>query len=151
MNIMRSILQTTFFLAAMAASLALAWAARAHDISARFVGKFTLTSPVQWGKSTLRPGTYSIRIESTNHPVKAYISRDDSTSYFAIRVVSFATDDYRSGSNALHLEFRKGSLVVHSLALADLKTVLIYDASPAPKNVEDARANTSIPVLVARK
>jgi len=151
MNTKRLNLRAISFLVAMTASLLFVGAARAQDVSTRFVGKFTLTSPVQWGKSTLQPGTYSIRIDSTAYPIRALISRDDSTSSFAIRVVTIVTDDYRNGPNALRLEFRKGSLVVQSLVLADLKTVLIYDASPAPKNVEEARANTNIPVLVARK
>ena len=150
MNPKRSILQAAFFLAAMAASLLLAGAARAQEVSARFVGKFTLTSPVHWGKSTLEPGTYSIRINSMAYPIVALISREDSTFSFAIRVATITTDDYRNGPNALHLEFRKGSLVVQSLSLADLKTALIYKASPA-QDVEEARANTSIPIFAASK
>jgi hypothetical protein len=151
MNTKPSILRATFFLAALAASLILAGAARAQGVSARFVGKFTLTSPVSWSKSTLAPGTYSIRIDSTTLPIMAFISRDDSTSSFAIRVMSIATDDYRNGSNALRLKVRDGSLVVHSLVLSDLGTVLIYDPSPAREKVEEAHAAPFVPVLVARK
>ena len=149
MNTKRSILRVTVFLAAMAASLGLAGAARAQDVSARFVGKFTLTSPVHWGKSTLPPGTYNLRINSTGSPVMADISNDTST--FSIRIISLGTSDYHNGSNALRLEVRKGALMVQSLVLADLHTVLIYDASPARENVEEARANASVPVLVSRK
>lgn len=145
----RSILRATLFLAAMSVSLTLAGAARAQNASAQFVGKFTLTSPVNWGKSTLSPGTYTLRIDSIGFPVMASISKDNSA--FAIRVMSLATSDCRSGSNALRLEFRKGALAVQSLVLADLKTVLIYDQSSALENVEEARANDNMQVLVARK
>jgi hypothetical protein len=148
MNLKRSILQATFFLAAMAASVILASAARAQNV---LVGKFTLTSPVSWGKSTLPPGTYSIRIDSTASPIMAFISRDDSTSSFAIWVKSIATQDYRNGSNALRLKVRKGALVVHSLVLADLNRELLYEPSAAQESVEEARVDPSVPVLVARK
>jgi hypothetical protein len=142
MNLKRSILQATFFLAVIAASLTLAGAARAQDA---FVGKFTLTSPVSWGKSTLPPGTYSIRIDSTARPIIAFINRADSTSSFAILVMSTSTRDYRNGSNALRLKVRKGALVVHSLVLADLNKVLLYEPSAAKESVEEARVDSSVP------
>jgi hypothetical protein len=149
MNLKRSILQATFFLAALAASLAFAGPARAQGASARFAGKFTLTSPVQWGKATLPPGTYTLRIDSTTSPIMATIRNDRST--FVIWVVSLASSDYHSGSNALRLKVRNGSLVVHSLVLADLDTILIYDPSLAREEVEEAHADPTVPVLVARK
>jgi len=148
MNLKRSILRATLFLAAMAASFILASAARAQDA---FVGKFTLTSPVSWGKSTLPPGTYRIHIDSTARPIIAFISREDSTSFFAIRVMSIATGDYRNGSNALSLKVRNGALVVHSLVLADLNRVLLYELSAVKEGVEEAAMAPSVPVLVARK
>ncbi|HEV8075622.1 MAG TPA: hypothetical protein VGP66_07225 [Candidatus Acidoferrum sp.] len=149
MNLKRPILQATLFLAALAASLILPCAARAQAVSTRFVGKFTVTSPVHWGKATLPPGTYSLRIDSTTLPIMAIIRSDSST--FAIRVITVATSDYHNGSNALRLNVRNGSLVVHSLALADLDTVLIYDPSPAQEEVEEAHAGPTVSVLVARK
>jgi hypothetical protein len=148
MNSKRSILRATLFLAAMATSLFIASAARAQDA---FVGKFTLTSPVSWGKSTLPPGTYRIRIDSTARPSTAFITRNDSSSPFAILVMSIATGDYRSGSNVLRLKARKGALVVHSLVLADLQKELLYEPSAARESVEEARVDTTVPVLVARK
>jgi hypothetical protein len=149
MNLKQSILQATFFVAALAASLVLAGPARAQEISPSFVGRFTLTAPVQWGKSTLPPGTYTLRIDSTNRPIMATIRNDRST--FAIRVMSLASSDCHNGPDALHLKVRHGSLVVQSLALADLDTVLIYDPSPTQERVEEAHADPTVPVLVARK
>jgi hypothetical protein len=136
-------------LAALAASLTLAGPARAQTFSERFAGKFTLTSPVRWGKATLPPGTYTLRIDSTTTQFMATIRNDRST--FAIRVMSLASSDYHNGLNALRLKVRHGSLVGHSLALADLDTVLIYDPSPAQEKVEEAHVDPSVPVLVARK
>ncbi|HKM67135.1 MAG TPA: hypothetical protein VJX70_08215 [Candidatus Acidoferrum sp.] len=149
MNTKPSFLRATFFLPALFATLILAGAASAQEVSARFVGKFTLASPVHWGKTTLPPGTYTVRIDSTTSPIMAIIRSDRSNS--AIRVMSLATGDYHSGSNALRLKVRRGSLVVQSLVLANLDTVLIYDPSPAQEEVEEAHADPTVPVLVARK
>ncbi len=149
MNTMRSIQRGTLLLAALVMSLMTAGTARAQDVSARFVGKFTLTSPVQWGKSTLRPGTYTIRIDSMGSPIRALISNDDSS--FGIRVITVVTGDYRGGSDALQVKVKNGQPVVQALVLSDLKTALVYDSSSREQNVEEVRANTSIPVLVARK
>jgi len=129
--------------------LLLAGAARAQNISPQFIGKFTLTSAVDWGKSTLSPGTYTLRIDSTAVPIMATIrnERDD----FVARVMTRATEDYTSGSNALELKIRDGQFVVKSLVLADLKMVLVFDPSPAHERVVEAQAAPSVAVLVARK
>ena len=148
MNSKRSILRATLFLAAMAASLTLAGAARAQEA---FVGKFTLPSPVSWNKTSLPAGTYSIRIESTAAFPMADISRDDSTSSFRMRVMCIGIGDYRNGSSALHLTGRKGALMVHSLVLADLKKEIVYERSVPRESIEEARVNASVPVLVAKK
>ena len=79
----------------------------------------------------------------------ATIRNDRST--IAIRVMSFASSDYHNGSNALRLKVRNGSLVVHSLVLADLDKVLIYDPTLAQEKVEEAHADPTVPVLAARK
>ena len=78
----------------------------------------------------------------------ATIRNENST--VAIRVMSVASLDDQSGSDFLRLKVRDGALFVQSLVLADLNTVLIYDASPARENVQEARADSSA-VLVARK
>jgi len=149
MNTKRSILETAFVLTALLVSLLLAGAARAQNVSPQFIGKFTLTSPVDWGKSTLSPGTYTLRIDSTALPIMATIrnERDDCVA----RVMTRATEDYTSGSNALELKVRDGRFVVKSLVLADLNMVLIFDPSPAHERVEKAQLAPSVPVLVARK
>jgi hypothetical protein len=65
--------------------------------------------------------------------------------------MSIATGDYRNGSNALRLKPRNGALVVHSLVLADLNRVLLYELSAVKEGVEEAAVAPSVPVLVARK
>lgn len=149
MNLKRSIPRATFLLAALAASLTLAGAARAQAVSPVFVGKFTLSSPVRWAKATLPPGTYSISIESTSRPILATVR--DENSNVVVRVMTIVSGDYHSGPDLLRLKSSSdGPLTVQALVLADLHTVLIYDASPARQSVEEARADSTV-VLVARK
>jgi len=148
MNFKRSIQQATFLLAALVASLTLAGAARAQYISPQFVGKFTLTSTIHWGKSTLPPGNYTVRIDSTSLPIMATIRNDSYT--LVATVVTRGIDDYTKGSNALQLKTRNGQVVVQTLVLADLKMVLVFDPSPAHERVEQAREDSTV-VLVARK
>lgn len=141
-------LQATFLLAALAASLILAGSARAQAISPAFVGKFTLTSKTHWGKGTLPPGTYTLRIDSTTRPVMVTIRNDRGT--FAARAMSLVIDDNAGGSNALQLRTRDGQLMVQSLVLADLDMVLVFEPLSRRERVEEARADSAI-VLVARK
>lgn len=148
MNAKRSILQATFCLAVLAACMIFAGAARAQAVSPAFVGKFTLSSTIHWGKSTLPPGTYTLRIDSTTLPVMATIHNDHYT--VSARVMTSAIQGYASSSNALQLKTRDGHLVVQSLVLADLDMVLFFDPSPARERVEETRADSTV-VLVARK
>jgi hypothetical protein len=64
--------------------------------------------------------------------------------------MSIATGDYRNGSNALRLKVRNGALVVHSLVLADLNRVLLYELYAVKEGVEEARTDSTV-VLLARK
>ena len=148
MKLKRSILQATFFLAIIAASLTLAGPARAQAVSVRFSGKFTLTSPVRWGKATLPPGTYGLSIDSVSRPIIATIRNDRDT--HVATVMTLTIEDYSRGSNALQLKTRNGQAVVQSLVLGDLNMILVFDPSPAHERVEEARVNSTV-VLVARK
>jgi len=151
MNFKRSILQATFSLVTLAASLTLADTARAQAFfTPQFVGHFTLTSTVHWGTSALPPGNYTLRVESLplSHIMATTIRSENYT--VAICVMSVSSGDYHGGSNALQLKTRNGQAVVQSLVLADLKMVLVFDPSPAHERIEEARANSTV-VLVARK
>lgn len=149
MNSKRSILRATLYLAAMVVSLLIADVARAQIISPQFVGKFTLTSPVRWGKGTLPPGTYTLRIHPVSLPVIATVYNDRDA--VVATVMTGVKEDYTSGTNALHLKIKNGQTVVQSLVLADLNTVLVFDPSPKRERVEEAKAAPSFSVLVARK
>ncbi len=112
-------------------------------------GKFTLTDQVCWGKRVLGPGDYTITLQSTGTPAIAVVSKADGTARF--RVVSTIRSGPASRVNALLAQDKDGQLTVHSLSLADLGMVLIYDASLARESVRDARVSRTVPVMWAKK
>ena len=59
--------------------------------------------------------------------------------------MSVGRNDLTSGENVLLIKPRNGQLVVHSLALAHMGMLLIYDPSLAREG-QEARRNQAIPI-----
>ena len=112
-------------------------------------GKFTLSYQVHWGKSVLQPGDYTITVQSTGTPTIALIGKADGDA--DIRVVSTVRSGPTNGVNALLVRDKDGQPTVHSLSLADLGMVLIYDPSLARESVQEARVSRTVPVMWAKK
>jgi hypothetical protein len=112
-------------------------------------GKFTLPYQVYWGKSVLEPGDYTITILSTRIPIVASIHKADGSG--GILVVTGVHGQPTNGVNALLLKDKGGQLTVHSLSLANLGMVLIYDPSLARESVQEARVSRTVPVMWAKK
>jgi hypothetical protein len=136
-------------LAALLTSLFFVGTARAQGQSPAYVGKFTLTYQIHWGKNVLQPGTYTITFKSTGPPIIASIYNVDGNA--VTFVMSGARSGNTNGMNALLIKEKDGQLRVHSLALADLGMVLIYDPSLARETVQEARVSKTIPVTWAKK
>jgi hypothetical protein len=140
---------TLFLVVSLLVSLFSCGTASAQRGLTAHVGKFTLTHQVQWGKSVLQPGNYTITIESTGSPIIARVRKSDGEA--GIFVMSAARSESTGGVNALLIKERNGQPVVHSLALADLGMLLIYDLSLAREAVQEAREKQMVPVLWAKK
>jgi hypothetical protein len=136
-------------LAALLTSLFFVGTARAQGQSPAYVGKFTLTYQIHWCKSVLQPGNYTITFKSTGTPIIASIYNVDGNA--VTFVMSGARSGNTNGMNALLIKEKDGQLRVHSLALADLGMVLIYDPSLARETVQEARVSKTIPVTWAKK
>jgi hypothetical protein len=121
--------------------------AKAQAISPAYVGKFTLAAETHWGKAVLSPGNYTITVKSTGSPVIALIrsANGDAFTY----EVSGAQSRNHSGLNALLIGEKHGQLTVHSLALAELGIVLVYDRSLAREKTQSAQQQT-VPVMLAQ-
>ena len=135
---------TALLVVALVASFFSGSSARAQGMSPAYVGKFTLTQQIHWGKGVLQPGNYTITIKSLGSPVIATIRTADGD----VVTILMATALIRNtnGANVLLIKEKNGQMNVHSLVLADLGTVLIYDPALAREAVQEARASQTVPV-----
>jgi hypothetical protein len=140
---------STLLLVALFASLFFAGTARAQAQSPAYVGKFTLTQQIHWGKTVLQPGKYKVTINSTVAPIIGTIRTADGDAVSF--VISQASNENTNGVNALLISEKDGQPTVHSLALADLGVVLIYDPSLARERPQEARLSQTVPVMWAKK
>jgi len=140
---------TALLVAALLTSLFFVGSARAQGQSPAYVGKFTLTYQIHWGKSVLQPGNYTITIKSSGNPSIASIRNAEGDA--VTLVMSGARSGNTNGMNALFMKEKDGQLRVHSLALADLGMVLIYDPSLTRETVQEARVSHTIPVMWTKK
>jgi hypothetical protein len=136
-------------LAALLTSLFFVGTARAQGQSPTYVGKFTLTYQIHWGKTVLQPGKYKVSINSIGAPIIGTIRTvaGDGVSI----VMSQARTGNKNGVNGLLIKEKDGQPIVHSLAIADLGVVLIYDPTLARETVQEARVSKTIPVTWAKK
>ncbi len=140
---------TALLVAVLLTSLFFVGTALAQGQSPAYVGKFTLTYQIHWGKSVLQPGNYTITIKSTGTPIIALIRKADGDA--VTHVMSGGRSGNTNGVNGLLIKEKDGQLIVHSLALADLGMVLIYDPTLAREKVQEARVSQTVPVMWAKK
>ena len=145
----RKLAVIAMFLSALLASPSLIPTAQAQAQRPAFFGNFTLPYQVRWGGSVLPPGKYSVTIKSTGSPMIALVRTAEGNAVTYVVNGSVSTES--NHTNALLLRENKGQFVVHSLALADLGVVLIYDPSLAKEPVKEARQERSLPILSAKK
>ena len=119
-----------------------------------FQGKFTLPNEVRWGKAMLPAGDYLLRVDHVNAATLVTIQEAKSRNTVAIvlSTISDGNKNIEEGS-ALLIGTRGGQSVVHSLRLAELGMVLVYDPSlaRARKEIEEAHNNQAVPVTAAMK
>ena len=136
-------------LAALGFSLIVTGLAKAQVDIPVFTGKFTLTTQVQWDKTVLQPGDYTITIGSIGMPIFALVT--NSKGGPAARFMSGINGGPTSAGNALLIREKDGKLRVYSLALAGLGKVLVYDPALAREAVLEARAPKTVPVMLAKR
>jgi len=113
-----------------------------------FAGKFTSTDQVQWGKTVLQPGEYTIIIGSGSMPSLVLVR--DSKGRAVARFMGIDSGK-TSARDALLIKEKGGQMHVYSLELASLGKVLVYDPALARAAVLEARAPQTVPVLLAKR
>jgi len=114
-----------------------------------FTGKFKLINQIQWDKTILQPGEYTITIATSSTPISAVV-RDRKGRPIG-RFVTGIDSGNISARNALFICEKGGQLHVYSLALASLGKVLVYDRALAQEAVIQARASQTVPVMFTKR
>ncbi|MGA2456604.1 MAG: hypothetical protein ABSF85_03480 [Terriglobales bacterium] len=135
--------------AALSISVIVVGIAQAQQGIPIFTGKFTLTNQIQWGKTVLQPGNYTIAIVSGVDATFATV-RDGKGRAVACFMSGFDSGE-TSAWNALLLKEKGGQLRVYSLALASLGRVLVYDPILAREAVLEARVPQTVPLMLAKR
>jgi hypothetical protein len=140
---------TNMLFAAVSIGLIIVGIAQAQLDIPTFTGKFTLINQVQWDKTVLQPGDYTITIATSSTPISALVR--DSKGRPIGRFVTGIDSGNTSTRNALLISEKGGQLRVYSLALASLGKVLVYDRSLAEEAVTQARAPQTVPLMLAKR
>ena len=146
LNITRNATRLTLFAAALLATTLFAGSANAQS----FKGKFTLTHETRWGQAVLPAGNYILTFD--NHISDMLVVRDAKSLYGVAYEPANIRQDSTGGESALLIAVRGSQQVVHSLRIAELGQVFVYDRALANRReVEEARQSQAVPVIVAKK
>ena len=118
-----------------------------------FQGKFSLPYEVRWGKAMLPAGEYWLRVDYVGPATIVTVQQAESGKTVAMVLSSSAEGDKNTkDGSALLIASRGGQRIVHSLKLAELGEVFIYDPALARGRgtIEEARKTQSVRVLAAR-
>ena len=140
---------TKMFLVALVMTPLFVSTARAQGSDTVYRGTFTLTQQINWGKSVLHPGHYTMTIASIGNPAIVKVQNEDTGEGF--RVVTGVREETTAGTSALFLQAKNGRATVHSLSLPQLGIVLIYEPGLTREPVLEAHAGQAVPVLLAKK
>ncbi|HWY57102.1 MAG TPA: hypothetical protein VNZ03_21730 [Terriglobales bacterium] len=135
--------------AAVSIGLFIVGIAQAQHTIPTFTGKFTLTTQVQWDKTVLQPGDYTVTIESISAPTAALII--DASGRPVARFITAIDGGKTTARNELLIREKGGQLRVYSLALGDLGKTLVYDPALAREAVLQAGVPQTVPVILAKR
>jgi hypothetical protein len=140
---MKSMKQITAILSgALAVILLMAAVASAEPV---YQGKFTLSSPVRWGKATLPAGEYSVLLRTNTLPAIATVRAKNGAEVFVMPIE--LSREAVHGPSALVVSVRGNQATVKSLRLAEAGLVLHYQPTPQKgKGVEEAATEQQITV-----
>jgi hypothetical protein len=151
-NIQVNAKRVTLFAAVLVAILIFTSGANAQSM---FKGTFTLDHSARWGKATLGPGDYIVRVDTLDgsSPLVARITYAQSGRLAALETcVSADTFKANGEKSALLIGHRGGQPVVHSFRVAELGETFIFDRTLASRQApEEAINQETVPVLVVKK
>ncbi len=145
---------TTAKLLGAALALTTLFAAANLHATPTYKGKFSLPYEVRWGGATIPAGEYFLRVDYVAAVTLVTIQEAKSNKTIAIlRVPSLEGSNNKQEGSALLIAGRGRQRIVHSLRLAELGEVFIYEPALAHGRgaIEEVRSQQAVPVIAAKK
>ena len=113
--------------------------------------RFSLPYEVRWGQAVLPPGEYLLRFEDVQ--TRVFVVIQDAKSGKGIAYLVPKTKSKAQGKSALLIADKSNQRVVHSLRLAELGEVFIYEPALARRaeNVREAQIVQTLPIVAAKR
>ena len=128
-------------------------AATTMNATPPFQGKFSLPYEVRWGRAMLPAGEYWLRVDYVGPATIVTVQRAESGKKVAMLLSPVSEEDKNTkDGSALLIASKGGQRIVHSLKLAELREVFIYDPSLARGRgtTKEARQTQPVRVLAAK-
>ena len=126
------------------------WASVANA-APRYRGRFSLPYEVRWGQAILPAGEYLLRFEDVK--TRVFVVIQDAKSGKEVAYLAPKTTSEAQGKSALLIDDKSNQRVVHSLRLAELGEVFIYEPALArgAENVREAQIVQIQPIVAAKR
>jgi hypothetical protein len=126
------------------------WAGVA-DAAPLYRGRFSLPYEVRWGQALLPAGEYLIRFEDVQ--TRVFVVIRDAKSGKDVAYLAPVTNSEAQGKSALLIAEVGNQQVVHSLRLAELGEVFIYEPALARRaeDVREAHKAQTLPIVAAKR
>jgi hypothetical protein len=140
---------STVQLLALGLLVSFLWASVANAAPC-YRGRFSLPYEVRWGQAVLPAGEYLLRFEDVSTGV--FVVIQDAKSSKEIAYLAPKTKSEAQGKSALLIADKSNQRVVHSLRLAELGVVFIYEPALARRaeNVREAQIVKTLPIVAAK-
>jgi hypothetical protein len=114
-------------------------------------GKFTLPHAVRWGQAVLPAGDYLVKFKDVQ--ARVFLVIQDAKSGMDVAYLTPVTKSETRGTSALLIANDGDQRVVHSLRLAELGEVLIFEPALAHSatDIREAHTMETLPLVVAKK
>ena len=126
------------------------WAGAANA-APLYRGRFTLPYEVRWGQAVLPAGDYLLRFVDVQ--TRVFVVIQDANNGKDVAYLAPVTKTEAKGTSALLLADEGDQRVVHSLRLAELGEVFIYEPTlvRGTRDVREAQTMRTLPVVAMKK
>jgi hypothetical protein len=148
MNLKKNL--STFQLLALGLLVSFLWASVANA-APLYRGRFSLPYEVRWGHVVLPAGEYLLRFVDIQ--TRVFVVIQDAKTGKDITYLAAVTNGEAKGTSALLIADKSNQRVVHSLRLAELGEVFIYEPALARRaeNVREAQIVQTLPIVAAKR